>query len=50
MKFYLPKKKLFDAALRNNKWPVNWFDDKKKLKEEKERKRQEKIKKLYPKT
>jgi len=50
VKFYLPKKKPFYAALKINRWPVNWFDDKKKLREEKERKRQDKIKKLYPKT
>jgi|TARA_B100000378_G_C17849216_1_gene344481 hypothetical protein len=45
MKLKLPKKKPFNAALKLNRWPVNWFDDKK----EKERKRQEKISKLYPK-
>ena len=49
MKLKLPNKKLFGERLKMNKWPVNWFDDKKKLKEEKERKRQEKISKLYPK-
>ena len=43
--YYKSKKKLFQDALKNNKWPVNWFDQKK----EKERKRQEKISKLYPK-
>ena len=36
MKLKLPKKKLFQDALKNNKWPVNWFDQKK----DKERKRQ----------
>ena len=45
MKLKLPKKKPFSAALKLNRWPGNWFDDKK----EKERKRQEKISKLYPK-
>ena len=45
MKLKLPKKKSFNTALKLNRWPVNWFDDKK----EKERKRQEKISKLYPK-
>ena len=29
MKLKLPKKKLFQDALKNNKWPVNWFDQKK---------------------
>ena len=45
MKLKLPKKKPFRDALKINRWPVNWFDDKK----EKERKRQEKKSKLYPK-
>ena len=49
MKLKLPKKKLFQDALKNNKWPVNWFDQKKEKEKEKERKRQEKISKLYPK-
>ena len=44
MKLRLPKKKLFDAALKNNKWPVNWFDQKK----DKEKERKERIAKLYP--
>ena len=44
MKLKLPKKKPFRDALKINQ-TVNWFDDKK----EKERKRQEKISKLYPK-
>ena len=43
MRLRLPKKKLFDAALKNNKWPVNWFDTKK----DKEKERKEKIAKLY---
>ena len=43
MKLKLPKKKPFRDALKINRWPVNWFDDKK----EKERKRQEKISELY---
>ena len=50
MKLKLPNKKLFNERLKMNKWPVNSVDDKKKLREEKERKRQEKIKKLYPKS
>ena len=49
MKLKSPKKKLFQDALKNNKWPVNWFDQKKEKEKEKERKRQEKISKLYPK-
>ena len=45
MKFFIPKRKLFKAALQLNRWPVNWFDPKK----DKEKERQERIKKLYPK-
>ena len=37
MKLKLPNKKLFNERLKMNKWPVNWFDDKKKLKEERAR-------------
>ena len=44
MRLRLPKKKLFDVALKNNKWPVNWFDQKK----DKEKERKERIAKLYP--
>ena len=29
MKLKLPKKKPFRDALKINRWPVNWFDDKK---------------------
>jgi len=49
MKLKLPKKKLFQAALKNNNWPVNWFDDKKKLKEDKEKERRDRVDRLYPK-
>ena len=45
MKLKLPKKKLFQYALKMNRWPVHWFDQKKY----KEKARQEKISKLYPK-
>ena len=44
MKLKLPKKKLFGAALKMNRWPVHWFDQKK----DKEKERQDKIAKLYP--
>ena len=43
MKLKLPKKKLFQDALKNNKWPVNWLTRKKKRK----KKRKEKGKKKY---
>ena len=45
MKLKLPKKKLFEAALKNNSWPVNWFDPKK----DKEKERKDRIDRLYPK-
>ena len=45
MKLKLPKKKLFEAALRNNSQPVNWFDPKK----DKEKERRDRVAKLYPK-
>ena len=45
MKLKLPKKKLFEAALKNNNWPVNWFDPKK----DKEKERRDRVDRLYPK-
>ena len=48
MKLKLPNKKLFGERLKMNKWPVNWFDDKKKLKEEKEKERRDRVDRLYP--
>ena len=45
MKLKLPKKKIFQYALKMNRWPVHWFDQKK----DKEKAKQEKISKLYPK-
>ena len=45
MKLKLPKKKIFQYALKMNRWPVHWFDQKK----DKEKATQEKISKLYPK-
>ena len=45
MRLRLPKKKLFKYALKMNRWPVHWFDQKK----DKEKERQKRIKKLYPK-
>ena len=45
MKLKLPKKKLFEAALKNNNWPVNWFDPKK----DKEKQRRDRVDRLYPK-
>ena len=45
MKLKLPKKKLFQVALKNNSWPVNWFDPKK----DKEKERRDRIDRLYTK-
>ena len=45
MKLKLPKKKLFQAALKNNSWPVNLFDPKKY----KEKERRDRVDRLYPK-
>ena len=45
MKLKLPKKKLFEAALKNNSWPVIWLDPKK----DKENERRDRVAKLYPK-
>ena len=37
MKLKLPKKKLFVTALKMNKWPVNWFDQKKDKEKDKKK-------------
>jgi len=47
--FRLPRKKLWIAALKINRWPVNWWDEKVEARRKKEELRQERIKKLYPK-
>ena len=49
MKLKLPKKKLFDAALKINKWPVKWWDEKVEAKRKKEELRKKRIDSLYPK-
>ena len=45
MKLKLPKKKLYVAALKLRRWPVNWFDPKK----DKEKERRDRVDRLYPK-
>jgi len=47
--FRLPRKKLWIAAMRMNRWPVVWWDEELEKKRNKEKLRQERIKKLYPK-
>ena len=44
MKLKLPDKENFKSALRINRWPVNWFNEKK----DKENARKKRIQKLYP--
>jgi len=41
----LPQRDKFIPALKLNRWPVNWFDPKK----DKEKKRRDRVAKLYPK-
>ena len=48
MKLKLPKKELFQYALKMNRWPVNWWDEKVEEKRNKEKLRKEKVAKLYP--
>ena len=45
----LPKRKMYALALRLHRWPVEWWDEKVEAKRNKEKLRQEKIAKLYPK-
>ncbi len=47
--FRLPRKKLWIAALKLQRWPVTWWDEKLEEKRNKEKLRKEKIAKLYPK-
>ena len=44
MKLKLPIKEHFKSALRLNRWPVNWFNEKK----DKEDERKLRIQRLYP--
>ena len=44
MKLKLPDKENFKYALSMNRWPVNWFNEKK----DKENERKKRIQKLYP--
>ena len=47
--FRLPRKKLWIAALKLQRWPVTWWDEKLEKKRNKEKLRKEKIARLYPK-
>ena len=44
----LPKRKLFVYALRVQRWPVKWWDEKIEEKRKKEELRKQKIASLYP--
>ena len=44
MKLKLPVKENFRVALKLNRWPVNWFNEKK----DKEDERRKRIQRLYP--
>ena len=45
----LPRKKLWIAALKINRWPVKWWDEQVEAKRKKEELRKKKIESLYPK-
>jgi len=49
MKFRLPKRKLFVYALRIQRWPVKWWDEKVEAKRKEKELRRKKIQSLYPK-
>jgi|TARA_B100000945_G_scaffold11810_1_gene9258 hypothetical protein len=49
MKLRLPRRKLWLAALKLQRWPVKWWDEKVEERRNKEKIRKEKISKLYPK-
>ena len=46
--FRLPRKKLWIAALKLNRAPVIWWDEKVEAKRNKEKLRQKRINSLYP--
>ena len=45
----LPKRKMYALALRLQRWPVIWWDEKVEERRKKEKLRQDRIKSLYPK-
>ena len=45
--FRLPRKKLWIAALKLQRWPVNWWDEKLEEKRNKEKLRKQKIESRY---
>jgi len=48
MKLHLPRKKLWIAALKLQRWPIKWWDEKVEEKRNREKIRKEKIARLYP--
>ena len=49
MNLRLQRKKLWLAALKLQRWPVKWWDEKVEERRNKEKIRKEKIARLYPK-
>ena len=47
-KFRLPSKKLWEDALKLNRWPVVWWDEEVEAKRKREELRKKRIKSLYP--
>ena len=48
MKLHLPRKKLWIAALKLQRWPVTWWDEAVGRRRKREEDRQKRIKSLYP--
>ena len=48
MKLHLPRKKLWIAALKLQRWPIKWWDEKVEERRNREKIRKEKIARLYP--
>lgn len=46
--FRLPRKKLWIAALKLQRWPVTWWDEAVERRRKREEDRQKRIKSLYP--
>ena len=47
--FRLPRKKLWIAALKLQRWPVTWWDEKFEERRNKEKLLKERVESLYPK-
>jgi len=49
MKLRLPQRKLYVSALRLQRWPVKWWDEKVEARRKKQELRRKRIESLYPK-